>query len=136
MNAKPVGCDSSVLIPALTPWHPEHETCLDRLQSVEAIPVHVLAESYSVMTRAAGGFRVTPEFAAEVLTGQPWRVLELSGAGYERVIRLMAQAGKGGGAIHDAIIAATLDEHSYALLSRDRRAAATYDLVGVDYELI
>lgn len=41
-----------------------------------------------------------------------------------------------GGAIYDAQIAATAKHHGLVLLSRDRRAATTYDLVGVDYELI
>jgi predicted nucleic acid-binding protein len=45
-------------------------------------------------------------------------------------------AGRSGAAIYDAQIAATAKHHGLKLLSRDRRAAATYDAIGVDYELV
>lgn len=131
-----VACDTSVLVPALTPWHPSHTECLSALERVDAVPAHALAESYSVMTRISGELRVAPGFAADVLTGQPWEVLQLPGADYEDVISAMGRAKRGGGAVYDALIGATAANHSHRLLTRDRRAATSYDAVGVDYELI
>jgi predicted nucleic acid-binding protein len=47
-----------------------------------------------------------------------------------------AAAGLAGGAIYDALIAATASRAGATLLSRDRRAAATYEMLGADYELV
>lgn len=135
-SAKPVGCDSSVLIAALTPWHPNHARCVGRVEEVAGVPAHALAESFSVMTRLPGDLRVDPREAAEVLTDQPWQVLDLPGSEYERVLQQFAGAGRAGCAIYDGLVAATLKHHSFRLLSADRRAAATYELIGVDYELM
>ena len=40
------------------------------------------------------------------------------------------------GAVHGALVAATAREAGAHPVSRDRHAARTYDIVGVDYELI
>lgn len=53
-------------------------------------------------------------------------------------LRLLAEltaAGLGGGAVYDAVVAATARDHGATLLSRDRRAARVYDALGVRYEL-
>ncbi|MEX0427861.1 PIN domain-containing protein [Nocardioides sp. DS6] len=44
--------------------------------------------------------------------------------------------GVGGGATYDALIAATAQHHEHRLLTADRRARATYDALGVDYEVV
>ena len=52
------------------------------------------------------------------------------------VIERAAAAGLTGGSIHDALIAATVLHAQVPLLTRDRRALATYEKLGVDYQLI
>lgn len=136
MNALPVSCDSSVLIAALSPWHPAYSECIAALDRVTAIPAHALLETYSVMTRMPKTQGVDPQHAAAVLTDQPWAVLQLPPERYEPLIHLFAEAGRGGGAIYDAQIAATTKYHGLVLLTRDRRAARTYELVDAAYELI
>ena len=44
--------------------------------------------------------------------------------------------GIAGGAIYDALVGATARAHGLLLLSRDRRAKPTYDLLGVSVRLI
>lgn len=136
MSAQPVSCDSSVLIAALSPWHPAYPACIAALDRVTAIPAHALLETYSVMTRMPKTQGVDPRHAAAVLTDQPWEVLQLPAERYEPLIHLFAEAGRGGGAIYDAQIAATAKHHGCTLLSRDRRAVSIYELVGVEYQLV
>jgi predicted nucleic acid-binding protein len=46
------------------------------------------------------------------------------------------QAGIAGGAVYDALVAATAAEQGITLATRDRRAAETYRALDVDFELI
>jgi predicted nucleic acid-binding protein len=47
-----------------------------------------------------------------------------------------AALGISGGSIHDALIAATVLRAGARLLTRDRRAVATYERLRVDYEVL
>lgn len=51
-------------------------------------------------------------------------------------MQLLAQRGVTGGAAYDALVATTASEAGALLLSRDRRAAATYDALAAPYELL
>lgn len=53
-----------------------------------------------------------------------------------RLVEQAVAARLTGGAIYDALIAATANHAGATLLSRDRRAAATYEALGVEYELV
>jgi predicted nucleic acid-binding protein len=54
---------------------------------------------------------------------------------HEGLVEQVAAAGLASGAIYDALIAATASRAEATLLSRDRCAAATYEVLGV-YELV
>lgn len=41
-----------------------------------------------------------------------------------------------GGAVYDALVAATAAEHGISLATRDRKAAETYRVLEIDFELI
>jgi predicted nucleic acid-binding protein len=47
-------------------------------------------------------------------------------------LRAAVGAGIRGGALYDALIAATAAHHAHRLLSADRRAATTYAALGLD----
>jgi predicted nucleic acid-binding protein len=53
-----------------------------------------------------------------------------------RLIEQAVAAGLAGGAIYDALIAVTASHAGATLVSRDRRAAATYEALGIAYELV
>lgn len=129
-------CDTSVLVPALLPAHEQFPVCITVVERVAAIPAHVLFETYRVLTRMPGSDRVPPRTAIAVLESLAWKPLQLPGGDCLPLIRAVARAGVVGGPIYDAQIAATAKHHGLTLLSRDRRAATVYDLVGVDYELV
>lgn len=77
-----------------------------------------------------------PSVYRSLLNWFPEQPVVLSPAGYLAVFRRLAESGKAGGRVYDAIIAATAVEAGARLLSADRRAIATYALVGADYELV
>jgi predicted nucleic acid-binding protein len=129
--------DASVAIAAFASWHEDHTAALRALVPGSRIPAHAAAETYSVLTRLPEPFRFKPEVArrqiVETFT-EPF--LTLSARGYRRLIETAPAEGIVGGAIYDAIVAATAREAGETLLTRDRRAHRTYDAVRVRWELI
>lgn len=65
-----------------------------------------------------------------------WPALHLSGERHQSLLRNMSQSGITGGAVSDALVAATALAADATLRSLDHRAARTYGLIGVDYRLI
>jgi predicted nucleic acid-binding protein len=128
--------DSSLLIPAVVPWHVEHELA-DRVvgQATDLRMIgHVMFETYSWLTRNRP--RTPPRAAARLLGLLPGPALVLSPEGHIRALEVAGEAGIMGGAIYDALIAATALEADARLLSRDERAARTYEAIGVKFELV
>jgi predicted nucleic acid-binding protein len=66
----------------------------------------------------------------------PEPLLPLPPVAHRALLGLAVRAGLAGGAIYDALVAATAKRASASLLTRDRRAAPTYEAVGVRYELL
>jgi predicted nucleic acid-binding protein len=126
--------DSSVVIAALVPWHLAHRPARDALLAGETrLPAHVAFETTSALSRMPEGQRIAP---AVVLTAlerafeQPW--LALAAKDQRAALRRAVDAGVRGGALYDALIAATAEGHGLTLLSADRRAAPTYAAMGVE----
>ena len=55
---------------------------------------------------------------------------------HKRLVGWAAETGIVGGSIHDALVGATARHAGARLLTRDRRAAPTYERVGVEFDLI
>ncbi|MGF1664251.1 MAG: PIN domain-containing protein [Kineosporiaceae bacterium] len=131
-----VAVDTSVAVPAMVTWHPEHKACRGVAEGAE-IPAHALLEAYSVMTRLPGR-RLAAAAAGELILG--WfdvdRVLAPPGPGVLDLVTSISRAGVVGGAAYDALVGATARDHGRVLVSRDHRAAATYRRLGVDHELV
>ena len=62
--------------------------------------------------------------------------LALDGDGQRACLRRAVDAGLHGGALYDALSAATAREHGATLLSADRRAREAYEAMGVDVSYI
>lgn len=125
--------DTSVLVPALVSWHPDHHSCREALSDVEAVPTHVLVESYSVLTRLPPPHRIAPADAAAAITACPFAALSLPDRAFRQLIAHLAAHQVRGGATYDALIAATAAHHKLTLVTRDRRARPTCDALGVAY---
>jgi predicted nucleic acid-binding protein len=112
-----ITADTSVVVAAFASWHEGHEAAIGALRRKVRLPAAPLVESY----------------LAERFPGAP---LTLPGHAHRALLSAAASAGLTGGAIYDALIAATARHAAALLLTRDRRAIATYDRIGVRYELV
>ena len=124
--------DSSVVIAALAPWHEAHHAARDALKAEKVrLPANVALETTSALSRMPQGRRVAPAVVLEALKRAfPKGWLALSGEDQRKALRRAVNAGVRGGALYDALIAATAVVHNAELLSADRRARATYDVMG------
>lgn len=130
-------CDTSVLIPALADWHPEHEESRAALrEGVSALLGHVMLECFSALTRLPAPHRVAAPEAAATLAALTWEPVTLPAGSIGPLIRDLASRGVRGGAVYDGLVAATAKHHELHLVTRDRRARPTYDAVGVTYTLL
>lgn len=124
--------DSSVVIAAIAPWHVAHAQASVALAESEiGLVAHVAYETTSALSRMPEGRRIGPEVVVEALERRfpaPWLALDAGQARF--ALRHAVTAGVRGGALYDALIAATANEHGAQLLSADRRAAPVYDAVG------
>jgi predicted nucleic acid-binding protein len=126
--------DSSVVVAALATWHTDHEAARRALCGIEAgLIAHVAFETASVLTRLPEGFRIAaPLVVASLHEDFPARWLTLDGARIRSALERAVVSGLRGGALYDALIAATASHHDLRLLSADRRARRTYDALGAD----
>jgi len=92
---------------------------------------HVGFETVSVLTRMPDGQRIDPAMVMTALGrtfSGPW--LALDAAGQRSCLKRACAAGIRGGALYDALIAATAVKHGATLISADRRAGAAYEAMG------
>ncbi len=132
-----IAVDTSVVVAAFSSWHEGHRAALECLRRDPRLPAHVAIETFSVITRLPAPHRAPGKLVAEFLR-QRFRspLLTLPTSRHLRLIEEAVAAGLAGGAVYDALIAATARHAGATLLSRDRRAAATYEVLGVKYELV
>jgi hypothetical protein len=101
------------------------------------VPAHVLVEAYSVLTRLPPPHRARADlvvsFLAERFPGAP---LMLPARAHSAVIAESARAGLSGGAVYDALIAATVCHADGTHFSRDQRARTVYDTMRVRHEMV
>ena len=130
--------DSSVAVAAALPWHESHADAVSALPRAKtSLLAQVAIETYSVLTRLPPPQRVSPAIARgylnETFVLPP---LTLSPEGYAALLDLAASEGIAGGAVYDALVAATAHEVGASLLTLDRRAVVTYQLLRADYRLV
>ena len=132
-----IAVDSSVVIAAFASWHDGHPSAAAILARTPRVPAHVLAETYSVLTRLPPPHRAAPGLVTAFLE-QRFRQapLTLPASAWLRLLGLAGEAGISGGAIYDALIGVTADHAGATLLTRDRRATAVYETLGISYELV
>jgi predicted nucleic acid-binding protein len=124
--------DSSVLIPALAASYRGHERCVAALAGrAPRLISHVAFETTSVLSRMPEGLRITPATVRDALDHDfPDSWLALDAGAQRDCLRRAVDAGLRGGALYDALIAATAHEHGATLLSADRRAREAYEAIG------
>jgi predicted nucleic acid-binding protein len=129
--------DTSVVVALIMAAHEAHALVVRAVGRRRlALPLHALAESYSVLTRLPGDARVGLDDAVRLLDGNFCAVLAPEPDSLARIHSTCAKFGIGGGAMYDALIALAARDHRIELLTRDRRAEATYQRLGIAYSLI
>lgn len=119
-------------IPLLVATHTSHDVVRRWWSGQEvALSGHALAETYSVLTRLPGDLRLAPADAARLLADRFVEPFLLGADTASRLPEVLSRLGIAGGAVYDALVALAALEHGAALATRDARAKATYDTVGV-----
>lgn len=137
MAAQLLTADTSVIVPSLLKWHSLYEAAAAMLADVRRIPCHAFVEAYSVLTRLPAQRALTPAQARDaLLRAFPDEPLTLSAASHVDVIRRLVEARMGGGQVYDAIVGATAAVANARLITADRRALATYALVGASTRIV
>lgn len=128
-----IAVDSSVAIAAFGEWHELNAAARSVLDEGAAIPAHAMLETYSVLTGFPPPHRAAPDLVDTWLDDRFAVVLQPPPAKDQRdLVRVMAHAGRPGGAIYDALVALTAHLEGALLITADDRALRTYELVGVD----
>ncbi len=130
--------DTSVAVAAALPWHEAHAPALSALSRAKMpLLAQVGVETYSVLTRLPPPQRVPApvawDYLRETFALPP---LVLTPDGYVELLEVAAAERIAGGALYDALVAATAREAGTTLLTLDRRAVTTYQLVNADYRLV
>jgi len=84
-----------------------------------------------VLTRLPGNLRLAPADAARLLSERFVEPFLVGSEQAQRHPQVLARLGIAGGAVYDALVALASLEHGAALATRDVRARATYETVGV-----
>ena len=131
--------DTSVLLAALAPWHSAHAVAheLVSITSSRRLIAHVAFETTSTLSRMPEAERIAApvvQQALELLFPDGW--LQLDAAGARRALATAVRAGVRGGALYDAVIAATAADHGARLVTFDRRGLPTYEAVGAKVEVL
>jgi predicted nucleic acid-binding protein len=129
--------DTSVAVPYVMRSHTAHALVRRHLGERRVrLTAHSLAETYSVLTRLPGDSRVEPTDAVVLVDSNFDPPLPLSDATARSLPSLLAPLGVAGGAVYDALVALAAREADVTLVTRDRRAAATYQALSVRVDLV
>jgi len=123
------------MIAAFASWNRHHEAAIEALGEHQIVDLvaHAELESYSVLTRLPVPFRAEPALVAEYLHGDyPGRRMVQPEPERRKLVGRLAALSIAGGAVYDAVVASTAAHHGHSLLSCDRRAAITYDRLGIE----
>lgn len=92
---------------------------------------HAAFESFSVLTRLPPPARRTPAAVSRLLKVNFPYTRFLGATAAAAILDRLADAGVSGGAVYDALVGSAAAEHGVPLVTRDRRAEATYRALGV-----
>jgi len=128
----PLALDTSVAVPLLVQTHEQH-VAVSRWWDGRSIALsgHALAETYSVLTRLPADLRLAPADAARLLSARFAPPLLLGADVAGRLPEVLSELAIAGGAVYDALVALAARDNGADLATRDLRAKATYEAVGV-----
>lgn len=129
--------DTSAAIALMVEDHEAHVATLDAVRGRQlGLAGHAWFETYSVLTRLPAGLRRSPADALRLLVGNFPASRFLGEAETADLGAELVGLGVSGGAVYDALVGAAARQHRLPLVSKDARARAVYEALGVDLELI
>lgn len=132
-----IAVDTSVVVAGFASWHQGHVAAAAALARRPRVPAHVLVEAYSVLTRLPPPHRAPADLVATFLAERfPEAPLVLPARAHLDLVVASARSGLAGGAIYDALIAATVRHAGATLLTRDDRARSVYERMQVAFEMV
>lgn len=129
--------DTSVLIAGFATWHEAHDSAVHALNRGVHLIAHTVLETYSVLTRLPPPHRVNPVVVHAYLANvTSTAYLTLDSNSHRGLIEHLAKRGITGGAAYDALVGFTAKAAGATLLTRDVRAATTYESLQLEFELM
>ena len=136
-SAERYAVDTSVAVAALDGGHAAHPSCRAAvLQYRPGLAGHAAFETFSVLTRMPGSLAVDSPTAADLIARVFPHVHWLDEAAATELLARLGPIGITGGAVYDALVGQAALVNGARLLTRDRRAQRTYDLLGVAYDFV
>lgn len=129
--------DTSVAVAALDSGHTAHQACVDVVRRLRpSLAGHAAAETYAVLTRMPGPLAVDAPTARDIIERVFPEVSWLDPSHATALLHRLGTVGIVGGAVYDALVAEAARTAERVLLTRDRRARSTYDLIGVRHQVV
>ncbi len=136
-NAERFAVDTSVAVAALDAGHAAHGACLAIVRERRpGLAGHAAFETFSVLTRMPGSLSIDAPTATDLISRVFPTTYWLDAIASETLLAALGRIGIIGGAVYDALVGQAAKANGVRLLTRDQRARRTYDLLGVDYELL
>jgi predicted nucleic acid-binding protein len=124
--------DTSVVVAAFASWHEHHEPARRAIDGGVRLIEHCALETYSVLTRLPSPHRSPGAVVRDFLRARfPRPFLRLTASAYRRFILDLPEHEVAGGAVYDALVAATAAGCRAELVTCDRRAAVVYESYAV-----
>ena len=125
--------DTSAAVALIMSSHIAHRSVRRRLRGQDLVLTqHSLAETYSVLTRLPGDARVAPADAVQLIDANFGPPALMPSATAAAVPTLLSELNIVGGAVYDGLVGLAAKANHLPLATRDLRAAATYDALGVE----
>jgi predicted nucleic acid-binding protein len=125
--------DTSAAVALIMSSHVAHRAVRRELRGQDLVLTqHSLAETYSVLTRLPGDARVAPADAVRLIDANFGPPALMTAATAASVPALLSELNIVGGAVYDGLVGLAAKANQVPLVTRDLRAAATYDALGVE----
>jgi hypothetical protein len=125
--------DTSVALPAVLADAEDHAVCREAVSTSSArLAGHAWYEAFSVLTRLPTTDRVGPTTAIRLLASAFDQPRHLTAREHRTLVARLESTAVAGGSVYDALVGWAAVCEGVPLLTRDRRATATYRAIGVD----
>jgi toxin FitB len=129
--------DTSVAVPLVVADHEQHAAVVGEIGRLRlGLAGHAAFETFSVLTRLPPPARRSPPAAKQLLQQNFPSSCWLSAEAAALLFDELPALGIAGGAVYDALVAATARAHNVDLATRDLRAAAVYRALGARIRLV